>query len=94
VVNQKINEKIDKLVKMHLILGMPVSCYPVAPEDQPGCIIESCPKCYQDIWISKKKRELRETLITQGMHYEVWCWDCLEEDSKNGIENMEWVKEI
>ena len=63
------------LNEMH-IMCIPVSMSPHPPTNQPDCEIEDCPKCGNQMWISRKKRMMRDK--TQS-HYIVkcWCMDCL-----------------
>lgn len=57
---------------------MPIACVPyaatsVAPDDQSPCIIEKCQSCNQDIWVSEKKRNHRDT----HPNVEIYCFPCL-----------------
>ena len=41
---------------------IPVTACPEHPSDQMNCIKELCPACKNEIWVSEKKRALRDNL--------------------------------
>lgn len=51
-------------MKQEMIIGcIPVSAQPTPPRDQKNCVIEPCPQCNTDMWVSEKKRALRSDKI-------------------------------
>jgi len=56
--------------EMH-IMCPPLSKMPQPPHDQPGCEQENCPNCGLPMWVSRKKRLMRDKYKT---HYIVKCW--------------------
>lgn len=56
--------------------------YPEAPKDQPGCEVINCPHCGLKAWVSEKKRILMAGL----KHFEVYCYDCLEDKARTDKE--------
>ena len=57
-----------------LIAGIPTEDCPDHPDDQVDCIIQKCPKCRCDMWVSKNKRDLRER--TPKKLCKFMCWPC------------------
>jgi len=53
------------------VLCVPLYWLPTHPTDQKNCVIEQCPRCKVDMWVSEKKRALREAdedaLVLCGM---------------------------
>lgn len=43
-----------------IIACIPTKLCPIAPVDQPGCEEEKCPECGQGMWVSSKKRLIRD----------------------------------
>ena len=64
---------------------IPLSEFKSSPKDQPGCEIEDCPECKKGMWVSKRKRELRD-----NKNMKTICWFCLLNLCiKNGIDPRE-----
>ncbi len=61
----------------YIIMCPSLLLYPEPPKDQPGCELDNCPYCNKKMWISKKKRALREALAKKPLI--VACYDCLTE---------------
>lgn len=45
--------------KMLITMCPPLDICKVAPPDQSPCILEKCPVCEKQMWISEKKRAMR-----------------------------------
>jgi hypothetical protein len=60
--------------KYYYIGCIPVEACPSHPPDQIDCIIEKCPECKDDMWVSKKKRLKRESMPKL---VKVYCLKCL-----------------
>lgn len=74
-----------KIKSKYLYMGcIPVSACRHHPEDQVDCIIEECPGCHRDMWVSKKKRLRRESMPKV---VRVYCLLCLARASiKQGLD--------
>lgn len=53
---------------------IPVSRLAQAPTDQSPCIKEKCPLCEKDMWVSEKKRAMRDK---SPQNVEIYCFLCL-----------------
>jgi hypothetical protein len=42
------------------VLCIPVKYSPEPPKEQKNCLIEGCGKCGDEMWVSEKKRAMRE----------------------------------
>lgn len=66
------------------IIGcLPKADYPIEPPNQPGCLLENCPACKREMWVSEKKRQLRieyPKLIAMCMRCAVVAMKMLEDD--------------
>ncbi len=57
-----------------VIMGcIPVKHLPKSPPDQSTCVIEECPECSQEIWVSEKKLHLRESFDNAF----IYCFICI-----------------
>lgn len=56
-----------------IIICAPVKKFPMPPKDQKGCELDVCPHCETKIWISAKKRALKDCLE----YSTVYCYDCV-----------------
>jgi hypothetical protein len=45
-----------------------------SPHDQSPCVLDECPHCKGLMWVSEKKRILKETL---GQKARIYCLECL-----------------
>ncbi len=63
--------KTDKFIYVGCI---PVEAHPEHPTDQSPCVKEICPHCKRDMWVSEKKRKIRETCPRK---VKVYCLECL-----------------
>jgi hypothetical protein len=45
-----------------LIICIPLSYSKAPPKDQINCVIEKCPKCKKEMWVSEKKRNIRDNV--------------------------------
>ena len=64
---------------MKLVIMCPsLSRYPVPPKDQPGCELIECPHCFNQCWISAKKKAIKGA----AKEYFLACYDCLEKKAK------------
>lgn len=52
---------------------IPVEYHPERPTDQSFCIVEKCPHCHHDMWVSERKRAMRETMPS----FKIYCFICL-----------------
>ncbi len=57
------------------VICPPLSDYPQPPRDQPGCELEKCPHCSEKMWISAKKRNLRNDKIISPEN--IYCYTCM-----------------
>jgi hypothetical protein len=74
--------KID-LLNTRLIGCLPVSLQSYAPTDQSPCIIEKCSLCNEDMWVSERKRKLRDTQD----NVKIYCVVCIiNEANRQGLE--------
>jgi hypothetical protein len=66
----------------NVVIGcIPKSVMRIAPHDQPGCKIEKCPSCKQDIWVSTLKKE-----ASTKPNSILCCWICIvKEQIRQGI---------
>lgn len=66
----------------NVIIGcVPLSAFKTAPDDQPGCILEKCPLCKLDMWVSTLKRKARK-----NPNSKLYCWICIVKDQiRQGI---------
>ena len=53
----------------------PLLDFPVAPDDQPGCLIKYCAGCKGSMWVSKKKRHIIEHNDPEKLF--VRCYRCI-----------------
>lgn len=60
--------------KVFIIMGAPLSSFPLAPKEQAGCELEDCTHCGKQMWISAKKRLIRSELPKASSV----CYDCLQ----------------
>jgi hypothetical protein len=69
--------------KKHVIIGcIPKRAMNEAPKDQTPCILENCPICNEEMWISSLKREWRAT----KPNVRAYCFYCIvKEQIKQGI---------
>ncbi|HWW39858.1 hypothetical protein [Pedobacter sp.] len=73
-------KKIDLSGETLLIGCIPVDAQPTHPDDQEDCIIEKCPLCKKDMWVSKKKRRLRDNTILLKK-VQIYCLLCLAKEA-------------
>lgn len=60
--------------KNKLYVGcIPLNKKPTPPTDQSPCIVEDCKECGEPMWVSEKKRKIRETTPNA----EIVCFVCL-----------------
>jgi hypothetical protein len=62
-----------------IIMCPPLSDYPKAPKDQPGCKLFDCPKCKNKMWLSEKKKGV--LMIASCINKEILlaCYNCFED---------------
>lgn len=69
--------------KESIIGCIPTRFHPKHPHDQSPCIIEKCPICDHDMWVSEKKRAYRDS----RPNVSVYCLKCIAEQAHSvGIE--------
>jgi len=73
-------KKIDFSGETLLIGCIPLHAQAKHPKDQEDCIIEKCPLCDEDIWVSKKKRGLRDNAILHKK-VKIYCLLCLAKEA-------------
>jgi hypothetical protein len=57
-----------------------------APINQEDCKIERCPKCDRQMWVSLKKRQVRENAaINKKNNVNIWCAICIAKLQKKSI---------
>ncbi len=60
------------------IFCAPLSLCPNPPDDQQDCVVEKCPQCDVDMWVSIKKRKIRDNAkIKKKNDVKVWCGICV-----------------
>jgi hypothetical protein len=69
---------------MYVIAGLPVSKYPIAPDDLPFAKKHLCQHCLAYFWMGQKKQELLDHLQKNKEYITFYgCFDCLLEKSEN-----------
>ena len=66
-----------------LIIGcIPLEAQETPPKDQSACVIEKCPICKKNIWVSEKKRQYRDIKL----NVKIYCLVCIVvEQIRQGI---------
>jgi len=63
-------------MKKLLLIPCPDLKYHKKPlKDQPGCEAEECPECSKKMWVSSKKRMVREQA---EIEYKFLCYPCMK----------------
>jgi hypothetical protein len=68
---------------MAIIMCPPLSDYPEAPNDQPGCELFDCPICHNKMWLSEKKRGLLLFSSCANKWIFLSCYHCIKEKAKS-----------
>lgn len=68
-----------KPLKLNMSKWVYIGCIPryaspIAPQDQSPCVTAECPHCKRLMWVSEKKRQLKESL---GKKAKIYCLECL-----------------
>jgi transcription elongation factor Elf1 len=69
-----------------VIFCPPLSIFPIAPKDQPRCTEINCPHCNKHMWISEKKRAIKDSCKKDGKDILLACYVCF---AKLVIDNPE-----
>lgn len=78
-----------------IICGVPLSQFPIPPDDQPGCEKAICPNCSSDIWLSEMKRTIINFSNLLKIPYNLFCYNCFKDElEKLRIENPEMFEKI
>jgi hypothetical protein len=56
------------------------------PFGEEDCLIEKCPECHQDMWVSKLKREKREN----NKHVKFYCLECIVSATQSGFSTKDF----
>lgn len=74
ICNMQIPKNVKKIdFKTKMIIGcMPQKITPVQPDDQSPCILENCKSCDELMWVSERKRKLRDSRSNAEMYCFVW----------------------
>jgi hypothetical protein len=65
-----------------VLMCPPLSMFPAhPPPDQPGCEKASCDDCARPIWISEKKRAIRDSRPKAASY--VVCYFCLKKKARS-----------
>lgn len=69
-------------MKKLIIICPSIRLHPEASDEQPGCLLEKCPECGGRMWISAKKREIRDAFSDEVT---IFCYDCalMKADNKD-----------
>lgn len=70
------NEITFDTVTLAVIMCPPVNMFPVPPPEQPNCEKTTCSDCNQLIWISEKKRNIRDSRSKEASY--IVCYVCLK----------------
>lgn len=70
--------------KIIIIMCPPLKTYAEPPADQPGCLKDKCPHCAEEIWISTRKRVIRDCNSPNTVM--IFCYDCMKKKIKSNPE--------
>ncbi len=73
-------KKIDFSGETLLIGCIPLHAQAEHPKDQQECIVEKCPLCDKDMWVSKKKRNFRDKAINVR-NVKTYCLLCVAKEA-------------
>jgi hypothetical protein len=65
------------------VICVPLKDMKTPPKDQKGCLVEKCPMCECNMWVSEKKRAIRK----KNKNIKLFCAYCVMKDAqKNGYD--------
>ena len=72
-----------------IIVCPPYPQFKEAPLDQPGSTLFACPRCKDQMWLSKYKKSLLLFYSLQPVHLILRCYDCAEKMASEEPELLE-----
>lgn len=76
------------------ILCIPVAMSKKPPKDQKACEIEKCTKCGTKIWVSLKKRNIRDDAESNKNRVNMWCALCITLFASENKDNTFEIRDI